>query len=155
MKKKTIPMKMETWNELDEIKLKRGYKSYREAIEYLISNYRDVSTANNISNVVGNYVAQQVKLQLDEYEITMNDRFNILRLRTGYASKHTQLILDMMNNHILKHDLDNSVSDIPALITNAPTNIYNQALEKYDEQIKHFQMNAHNKKKKEQGKLDE
>ncbi|MGO4937004.1 hypothetical protein ACTQ54_05080 [Fundicoccus sp. Sow4_H7] len=155
MKKKTIPMKLETWNELDQIRLERGYNSYREAIEYLVENFKEVSTANNISNVVGNYVANQVKQQFEEYETVMNERFNILRLRTGYTSKHTQLILDMINNHILKHDLDNSSADVPALISNAPTLIYTQALEKYDEQMKHYQMNAYNKKQKEKENLDE
>lgn len=155
MKKKTILMKPETWNELDQIRLERGYNSYREAIEYLVENFKEVSTANNISNVVGNYVANQVKQQFEEYETVMNERFNILRLRTGYTSKHTQLILDMINNHILKHDLDNSSADVPALISNAPTLIYTQALEKYDEQMKHYQMNAYNKKQKEKENLDE
>lgn len=155
MKKKTIPMKPETWNELDQIRLERGYNSYREAIEYLVENFKEVSTANNISNVVGNYVANQVKQQFEEYETVMNERFNILRLRTGYTSKHTQLILDMINNHILKHDLDNSSAEVPALISNAPTLIYTQALEKYDEQMKHYQMNAYNKKQKEKENLDE
>lgn len=148
-------MKPETWNELDQIRLERGYNSYREAIEYLVENFKEVSTANNISNVVGNYVANQVKQQFEEYEKVMNERFNILRLRTGYTSKHTQLILDMINNHILKHDLDNSSADVPALISNAPTLIYTQALEKYDEQMKHYQMNAYNKKQKEKENLDE
>lgn len=155
MKKKTIPMKLETWNELDQIRLERGYNSYREAIEYLVENFKEVSTSNNISNVVGNYVANQLKQQFEEYETVMNERFNILRLRTGYTSKHTQLILDMINNHILKHDLDNSSADVPALISNAPTLIYTQALEKYDEQMKHYQMNAYNKKQKEKENLDE
>ncbi|TLQ49502.1 hypothetical protein FEZ33_00505 [Ruoffia tabacinasalis] len=144
-----------TWEILDDIQLKIGSKSYREVIEYLVENYKEVSTVNNISNVVGNYVASQVKQQFEEYETTMNDRFNILRLRTGYASKHTQIILDMMNNYILKHDLDNGVDDVPALISNAPTNVYNQSLKKYDEQMKHFQMNAQNKKQKEEEKLNE
>lgn len=155
MNRKNIPMKMETWNELDEIKLEKGYRSYREAIEYLVENYRYNSTANNISNVVASYVSDQIKQQFDEQEKILNERFNILKLRTGYTSKHTQIILDMINNYVLKHDLDNRAGDVPALTSNAPTNIYTQALEKYDEQIKHFQMNAHNKKKKEQGKLDE
>lgn len=148
-------MKLETWNELDQIRLERGYNSYREAIEYLVENFKEVSTANNISNVVGNYVANQLKQQFEEYETVMNERFNILRLRTGYTSKHTQLILDMINNHLLKHDLDNSSADVPALISNAPTLIYTQALEKYDEQMKHYQMNAYNKKQKEKENLDE
>lgn len=148
-------MKLETWNELDQIRLERGYNSYREAIEYLVENFKEVSTSNNISNVVGNYVANQLKQQFEEYETVMNERFNILRLRTGYTSKHTQLILDMINNHILKHDLDNSSADVPALISNAPTLIYTQALEKYDEQMKHYQMNAYNKKQKEKENLDE
>lgn len=148
-------MKLETWNELDQIRLERGYNSYREAIEYLVENFKEVSTSNNISNVVGNYVANQLKQQFAEYETVMNERFNILRLRTGYTSKHTQLILDMINNHILKHDLDNSSADVPALISNAPTLIYTQALEKYDEQMKHYQMNAYNKKQKEKENLDE
>lgn len=155
MEKKTIPMKMETWNELDQIRLERRYNSYREAIEYLVENFKEASTVNNISNVVGNYVAKQMKQQFEEYETVMNERFNILRLRTGYTSKHTQLILDMINNHILKHDLDNSHTDVPALISNAPTLIYMQALEKYDEQMKHYQLNAYNKKQKEKEDLDE
>lgn len=148
-------MKLETWNELDYIRLERGYNSYREVVEFLVENYKEVSTANNISNVVGNYVAKQMKQQFEEYETVMNERFNILRLRTGYTSKHTQLILDMINNHILKHDLDNSHTDVPALISNAPTLIYMQALEKYDEQMKHYQLNAYNKKQKEKEDLDE
>lgn len=155
MNRKNIPMKMETWNELDEIKLEKGYRSYREAIEYLVENYRYNSTANNISNVVASYVSDQIKQQFDEQEKILNERFNILKLRTGYTSKHTQIILDMINNYVLKHDLDNRAGDVPALTSNAPTNIYTQALEKYDEQIKHYQMNAYNKKKKEQEKLDE
>lgn len=153
--RKHISLKDVTWKQLDDIQNKNGFKSYREVIEYLVENHKDVSTANNISNVVGNYVANQLKQQFEEYETVMNERFNILRLRTGYTSKHTQLILDMINNHILKHDLDNSSADVPALISNAPTLIYTQALEKYDEQMKHYQMNAYNKKQKEKENLDE
>lgn len=153
--RKHIILKDDTWNHLDDLQNEIGLKSYREVIEYLVDNFKEASTANNISNVVGNYVANQVKQQFEEYETVMNERFNILRLRTGYTSKHTQLILDMINNHILKHDLDNSSTDVPALISNAPTLIYTQALEKYDEQMKHYQMNAYNKKQKEKENLDE
>lgn len=145
MARLNIILSDESLNSLDRLQKEKCFSSRGQTIEFLLEEYKSGSRLLEQAEFFSKMVSKQILKDTQE-------KYDVLRIRTGFADKHLKLLLDIINHLIISRGHDVASEQTALMTDNYPSNIYEKALKKYDHQLTHFQQNADRKRRREKKK---